>query len=50
MDAETQQRKLQLVRALIFGTVFLFDTGELVYGEQALEHLRYNIDREFDLP
>ena len=50
MDAETQQRKLQLVRSLIFGAVFLFDSGELQYGEKALENLRYNIDREFDLP
>lgn len=49
MDAATQQRKLQLVRSLIFGAIVLFDAGELQYGEQALQNLRYNIDREFDL-
>lgn len=48
-DAETQRRKLHLVRAMIFGTVFMFDTGELKYDEQTMEHLRFCIDREFDL-
>lgn len=50
MDEKTQKRKLHLVRSLIFGTVFLFDTGEVEYNQDALEELRYNIDREFDLP
>ena len=49
-DHDTMQRKLHLVRAMLFGTVFLIDTGELEYSEQTLEHLRYSIDREFDLP
>ena len=48
-DAETQRRKLHLVRALIFGTVFMFDTGELEYSDAVMENLRYTIDREFDL-
>ena len=48
-DTETQRRKLHLVRAMIFGTVFMFDTGELKYDEQSMEHLRFCIDREFDL-
>ena len=48
-DAKTQRRKLHLVRAMIFGTVFMFDTGELKYDEQTMEHLRFCIDREFDL-
>lgn len=50
MDEPTQRRKLHLVRALIFGTVFLIDTGELAYSGEAMEHLRCAIDREFDLP
>lgn len=50
MDLPTQKRKLHVVRALIFGTVFLFDTGELPFDETALETLRNSIDREFDLP
>ena len=48
-DAETQRRKLHLVRAVIFGTVFMFDTGELEYSDAVMENLRYTIDREFDL-
>lgn len=50
MDTPTQRRKLHLVRALLFGTVFMYDTGELEYNEETLRDLRYNIDREFDLP
>lgn len=50
MEPAVRLRKLQLVRALIFGTVFLFDSGELEYGPEALENLRSSIDREFDLP
>lgn len=50
MSPETALRKRSLVRALIFGTVFLFDTGELQYSEEAMEQLRFNLDREFDLP
>lgn len=49
-DKATQKRKLHLVRAMIFGTIFMFDTGELEYNEEALESFRYSIDREFDLP
>ena len=48
-DPETQRRKFQVVRALIFGTVFLFDTGELEYNEAAIKNLHYTINREFDL-
>lgn len=50
MDLPTQKRKLHIVRAVIFGTVFMFDTGELQYGDTAIENLRFAIDREFDLP
>lgn len=50
MDLPTQRRKLHLVRALLFGTIFMFDTGELEYSEDVLKNVRYNIDREFDLP
>ena len=49
-EGEVLQRKVHLVRAMLFGTVFLLDTGELDYSEATLEHLRYSIDREFDLP
>jgi len=50
MSPETFQRKRHLIRAHIFGTVFLFDTGELEYCEETMEQVRFNIDREFDLP
>lgn len=49
-DVETQKRKLHLVRAMLFGTVFMYDTGELEYNETTLANLRYDINREFDLP
>lgn len=49
-DKAVQRRKLHLVRAMIFGTVFMFDTGELEYNDEVMEHFRYTIDREFDLP
>lgn len=50
MDLPTQKRKLHYIRAMLFGTVFMFDTGELTYNDETIENLRYSIDREFDLP
>lgn len=44
------RRKLHLVRAMLFGTVFMYDTGEIEYNEQTIGNLRAIIDREFDLP
>lgn len=49
-DQTTIKRKLHMVRAMIFGTVFMLDTGELTYSDEVMINLRYNIDREFDLP
>ena len=49
LDADTMQRKLHLVRAMIFGTVFLIDAGELEYCDRTMDHLRHHINREFDL-
>ena len=46
----TLARKKLLVRAMIFGSIVMFDSGELPYNEQTLEHIRFSIDREFDLP
>ena len=40
-------RKCLMVRSLLFGSVFMFDSGEFEYNERTLEHLRYIIDREF---
>lgn len=49
-DEATIRRKLLLVRSLLFGSVFLFDAGEIDYGPEALENIRLSIHREFDLP
>lgn len=46
---EIWERKLMVARALIFGMVFLYDAGEFEYNERTLEHLRYTLNREFDI-
>ncbi len=46
---EVWERKLMMVRALIFGMVFLYDAGEFEYNEKTLEYMRYTISREFDI-
>lgn len=46
---EVWDRKVMMVRSLIFGIVFLYDAGEFEYNEISLENLRYTIDREFDI-
>lgn len=43
------ERKVLTVRALIFGAVFLFDAGEFEYNETNMEHIRYTINREFEM-
>lgn len=40
-------RKKLLVRSLLFGAVFMFDSGEFRYTPESLEHIHYIIDREF---
>ena len=49
-DQEKIRRKLHIVRAILFGTVFLIETGEIKFSEQVLENIRTTVDREFDLP
>ena len=49
-DQETMRRKLHIVRSIMFGTVFMVDTGELVFGESVMDTVRAAVDREFDLP
>lgn len=46
---EVWERKLMMVRSLIFGVVFLFDAGEFEYNETSMEYLRYTLNREFDI-
>ena len=48
-DADAWERKVLLVRSIIFGSVFLFDNTEFEFTEKALNHIRYIINREFDV-
>lgn len=50
MPLDIRKRKIYVIRALIYGAIIMFDNGELSYDEESMEYLRYNIDREFDLP
>ena len=50
MEPSAQKRKLYVIRALLFGAIFMFDTGELTYNEETMTMIRSSIDREFDLP
>ena len=47
LSDEVWHRKSLMVRSLLFGAVFMFDSGEFKYTEQSLADLRYVIDREF---
>ena len=49
LSDDVWHRKSLMVRSLLFGAVFMFDSGEFKYTEQSLEHLRYTIDREFSI-
>lgn len=49
-DEAKMRRKLHLIRAYLFGTVFMIESGELEYNEELLSNVRMTIEREFDLP
>lgn len=48
-DEQTQKRKLYTVRAILFGAVFMFDTGEMEYSDETMAMIEYTINREFDI-
>jgi len=50
MPPDVMLRKLYVIRALIYGAALMFDNGEMEYNEYTMGIVRYNIDREFDLP
>lgn len=50
LERDVWERKTMVFRGLIFGMVMLFDAGEFEYNETNLQHLRYTLDREFDIP
>lgn len=47
LSDDVWMRKALTVRALLFGAVFMFDSGEFRYSPTTLEYIRYVIDREF---
>ncbi len=47
LDEDTWQRKALMVRSILFGSVFMFDSGEFKYTPRSLEHIRFIFDREF---
>lgn len=49
LSPEVWHRKALMIRSLLFGAVFMFDSGEFKYSEQAMTDLRYIIDREFEV-
>ena len=49
LSDEIWERKCLMVRSLLFGSVFLIDSGEFVYNERTLENVRYLINREFQV-
>ncbi len=49
MPADVMQRKLYVVRSLIYGAAILIDNKEMAYDEQNMAYVRDAIDREFDL-
>lgn len=44
------QRKVVIMRAMLYGIALMFDNGELEYTEENLQIIHETIDREFDLP
>ena len=48
-DEDTWNRKLLMVRSLIFGAVFLFDAGEFEYNDTTMGYLRHTLNREFEI-
>lgn len=49
LSEDDWERKKLLVRSLLFGAVFMFDCGEFTYNETTLNHVRYLINREFEI-
>ena len=49
LTEEVWRRKALMVRSLLFGAVFMFDSGEFPYSEDSLNDIRYIINREFEV-
>ena len=37
IDRTTRRRRVYVIRALIFGAIIQFDSGELIYSEETLQ-------------
>lgn len=49
LSEEVWRRKALLFRSLLFGSVFMFDSGEFHYCEDTLNDIRYIFNREFEV-
>lgn len=43
------RRKTLMFRSILFGSVFMFDSGEFHYSEETLNDIRYVFNREFEV-
>lgn len=49
LSEDVWARKALLFRSLIFGSVFMFDSGEFHYTPESMEHIRQILEREFEI-
>jgi AcrR family transcriptional regulator len=49
LSDEVWRRKTLMFRSIIFGSVFMFDSGEFQYTQDTLDDLRYVFNREFEV-
>lgn len=49
MSKEDQVRKYFIVRSLIYGSIIMIESGELINSNESYEIIRGAISREFDL-
>lgn len=49
LSPEVWRRKTLMFRSILFGSVFMFDSGEFTYSEETLEDIRYIFNREFEV-
>ena len=49
LSDEVWRRKSLMFRSMLFGSVFMFDSGEFTYSEETLNDIRYVFNREFEV-
>ena len=50
MPREIRDRKVFVIRSLIYGAALMLDNGEIQDDEETLNMIKQTLDREFDLP